>query len=316
MEQKNELENLDIENNNEIEIEYNEDFENEKTKSLNKFPTKINNNKEFYLDHSRKNFSKSLNFNYRLCFAPKSKSKKSSKNPTPIIFKKNQKINKLDTEDKIITEDVLSEKEASLNNESSFSLDSDNNIIDTYKNDNIIQKNNYKNEIMKNTILDDKTTIDTKSKNNLNDNKQNNNCKNIKTYEHKTINIFNNNKSKGKDDIKSIRNDLCKEKIKTLKKLYKEVEYNVKGKEKIKYRLDLIHNKKNDLNNEYKIIQINNFEENKNSEDNINEDMDKFRATISYSKSKLNKEINNQNDDIGFTIYKVLVNNKKNKNIK
>ena len=54
MKQKNDVENIrqDLENNNDnIQIEYNDDddFELEKTKSLNKFPLKAINN-EFYLD--------------------------------------------------------------------------------------------------------------------------------------------------------------------------------------------------------------------------------------------------------------------------
>ena len=77
MEQKNDVENIrqDLENNNDnIQIEYNDDddFELEKTKSLNKFPLKVINN-EFYLDDIYKNFSKSLNFNFNKCFAPKPK---------------------------------------------------------------------------------------------------------------------------------------------------------------------------------------------------------------------------------------------------
>ena len=303
MDKNDEIKNLNIESNEEIEIEYNEDFENEKTKSLNKFPTKLNNNNEFYLENSYKNFSKSLNMNFRQCFAPKSKSKKSSKNPTPITLKKKQKINNLDTEDKIITEEVLSEKESSLNNESSLSSDYEvNNQNDNLNNNNVNDKKYTENK------NENKIIINSENQNNLNEI-----CKNKKLYEHKTINIFNYNQNDGKESIKSIRNKLYKRKINALKKIYKEVEYEIKNKDKKDYRLDLIPNKKrNELDNEYKIIHIKNVEENESSEEEYNnEDMDKFRATITYHKSKLNKENKNQNDDKGFTIYKVLLNNKK-----
>ena len=71
MNKKNVIEDIILENNNDIEIEYNEDFSSEKTKSLTKFPIKITKNNEFNIDNSRQNFSKSLNFNFRQCFAPK-----------------------------------------------------------------------------------------------------------------------------------------------------------------------------------------------------------------------------------------------------
>ena len=48
---------FDLEN---VEIEYNEDIDTNKTKSLKKFPKK---NVEFNLDNPSQNFSKSLNFN-------------------------------------------------------------------------------------------------------------------------------------------------------------------------------------------------------------------------------------------------------------
>ena len=113
MNQKNVVENIGIEidpNYNDIEIEYNYDFESEKIKSLNKFPLKITTNNEFYLDDIYKNFSKSLNFNFHKCFAPKPKLKQSSKNPTPIIYEKQIDIYNLNTEAQIITEDAYSEK--------------------------------------------------------------------------------------------------------------------------------------------------------------------------------------------------------------
>ena len=78
MNRKNVVENNDLEINtddNDIQIEYNNDFELEKTKSLKKFPLKIITNNEFYLDDIYKNFSKSLNFNFHKCFAPKPKRK-------------------------------------------------------------------------------------------------------------------------------------------------------------------------------------------------------------------------------------------------
>ena len=60
-----------------IEVEYNEDFESSKTKSLKKFP-KIN--KYFEIDNSKIG-SKSVKFNSRICFAPKIKFKQKNKNP-------------------------------------------------------------------------------------------------------------------------------------------------------------------------------------------------------------------------------------------
>ena len=48
---------FDLEN---VEIEYNEDTDTNKTKSLKKFPKK---SVEFNLDNPSQNFSKSLNFN-------------------------------------------------------------------------------------------------------------------------------------------------------------------------------------------------------------------------------------------------------------
>ena len=76
---------LDMDN---VEIEYNEDFDSNKTKSLIKFPNK---NKEFNIDNPSKNFSKSLNFNSRQCYAPKIKYKKKQKKTFTNFFQKNSK---------------------------------------------------------------------------------------------------------------------------------------------------------------------------------------------------------------------------------
>ena len=319
MTRKNDKENYNLENNSQIEIEYNEDFTSEKTKSLNKFSSKLEKNSEFYLDNSYKNFSRSLGFNFKQCFAPKSKTRKSSKNPTPLIFKKNENICNLNTQDRIITEDALSEKGSSLNNDSSFSSDSEN-FYEEIKNINVNKEvlnnnNNIKNE--KNEILNNK--INPENKNNLNEiSKDKNNDNNIKVYEHRTIGIFhsNNNDKNSKGNIKSIRNDLFKIKLKNIKIKNKEMEYIIKEKEKIRYRLDIIKKpRKDELDNDYKIITINNMEDNNNSEDDNCEDMSNLRTTISYSNSKINKDNNKKNEDKGITIYDVLKKNKKNKKI-
>ena len=53
---------LEIElDSNDIQIEYNNDFELDKTKSLNKFPLKLTNN-DFYLEDIYKNFSQKFKF--------------------------------------------------------------------------------------------------------------------------------------------------------------------------------------------------------------------------------------------------------------
>ena len=298
MSKKNEFENLNLEN--DVEIEYNEEEEisPDKTKSLTKFPSKIEKNNEFRLDSSYKNFSKSLGFNFKQCFAPKSKIRYSNKKITPLIFKKNENICNLDTQDRIITDDAISEKE-SFNNESSFS--SDDSEVD--------YENNYTNI---NTINDESNNNDNNIINNNTqklEEKDNDKKNNIKAYEHKTIGIFNTkNNYNTKENMKSMRNSLYKIRLKCIKEKHKEVEYLIKEKDKNKYRLDIIKNtRKYEIDNEYKIIPINNIQDNS---DEDNEDMSNFRTTISYSNSKLNQK----NEDKGVTIYEVLKNNKKDKN--
>ena len=298
MSKKNEFENLNLEN--DVEIEYNEEEEisPDKTKSLTKFPSKIEKNNEFRLDSSYKNFSKSLGFNFKQCFAPKSKIRYSNKKITPLIFKKNENICNLDTQDRIITDDAISEKE-SFNNESSFS--SDDSEVD--------YENNYTNI---NTINDESNNNDNNIINNNTqklEEKDNDKKNNIKAYEHKTIGIFNTkNNYNTKENMKSMRNSLYKIRLKCIKEKHKEVEYLIKEKDKNKYRLDIIKNtRKYEIDNEYKIIPINNIQDNTDEE---NEDMSNFRTTISYSNSKLNQK----NEDKGVTIYDVLKNNKKDKN--
>ena len=289
MSRKNAIDDINLENNEEIEIEYNEDFLSEKTKSLTRFPTKINKNNEFQIDNSHKNFSKSLNFNFRQCFAPKIKTKKPNKNPAPIIFIKNNKVRNFDTQEQIITEDYLSEKGSSLNNENSFSSDIENN-----KEDNNI--NNYNESNLENQKL-----------------KEDNESNNIKNYEHKTISFFNdkNISDFSLKKMKIIRNNLFKIKKKALKYTNKENEFIIKEKNKKKYRLDLIKNKKgNELNNEYKIIKINDKEESNSDEDN-NNDMSKFIKTISFINSKYYKGDSKLNKNNGYRIYDALLNNQK-----
>ena len=298
MSKKNEFENLNLEN--DVEIEYNEEEEisPDKTKSLTKFPSKIEKNNEFRLDSSYKNFSKSLGFNFKQCFAPKSKIRYSNKKITPLIFKKNENICNLDTQDRIITDDAISEKD-SFNNESSFSSD-DSEVDYENNNTNINTINDESNNNDNNIINNNTQKLEEKD----NDKKNN-----IKAYEHKTIGIFNTkNNNNTKENMKSMRNSLYKIRLKCIKEKNKEVEYLIKEKDKNKYRLDIIKNtRKYEIDNEYKIIPINNIQDNS---DEDNEDMSNFRTTISYSNSKLNQK----NEDKGVTIYDVLKNNKKDKN--
>lgn len=301
MSKKNIIEDIILDNNDDIEIEYNDDFSSEKTKSLTKFPTKITKNDEFHIDNSRKNFSKSLNFNFRQCFAPKIRSKKSSKNPTP-IFKKNK--SNMNNQEQIITEDYLSEKGSSLYNDSfeasdleNFNEESNiqNNIIFEKKGFNVINNEKNNNEIQK---KDNNIIIN----------------KNIKCYEHKTISFLQGKESSNKNskDIKRSRMELLKIKYEALGKIYKETEYKIKENNKARYNLDLIQNsEKYKHDNEYKVIKINDIE------DDEDEDMSKFRTTISFTKSKFNKANkedckNNEIENKGYTIYDALRNNKKN----
>ena len=304
MNKKNIIEDIILDNNDEIEIVYNEDFSSEKTKSLTKFPTKITKNNEFHID-SLKNFSKSLNFNFRQCFAPKIKSKKSSKNPTP-IFKKIKKSSDMDNKEQIITEDCLSEKESSINNDSFYASDLENNNEENY---------NQINNLLENEVLN--VNNNEKNNNETKSNINNINNKNIKSYEHKTISFLQGKMTSNKNskDMKKARMDLSKIKFEALGKIYKETEYKIKENNKNKYNLDLVQNSEKFKynNNEYTIIKINDIEEEKEK------DMSKFRTTISFNKSKFNKfnkEVhknaeNDENDYKGFTIYDILINKKK-----
>ena len=334
MKQKNDVENLEQElddNIENIEIEYNDDFTSEKTKSLNKFPSKKLTNTEFYLDDVNKNYSKSLNFNFNRCFAPKPKIKQSSRNPTPIIFEKLSDISNLKTQDHIIMEDAYSEKEVSLDNDSCYSdSDNQNNEINNLNdNKNTVNNNNKTINISNNNFIISKNLLenDFNKKNedknnniyentiNIEDEKEKNN---LKLYEHKTISAFpvKNNDNYIKGNLKAKRNSLYRAKMKCLKEMNQEVEYFIKDKEKKKVGLDLINNKskKNAHNIDYcKVIPINinkkeEFENNKN-DDEI-EDMSNFRKTISFNTSKLTKK---KNEEKGITIYDVLLTNKKNK---
>ena len=300
MSKKNNIEDIILDNNDEIEIEYNEDFSSEKTKSLTKFPTKITKNDEFHVDNSRKNFSKSLNFNFRQCFAPKIRSKKSSKNPTP-IFKKNK--SNINNQEHIITEDFLSDKGSSLNNDSFEASDLENNNEESNIQNNII----YENKDF-NVINNEKNNNEIQKKDNIIINK------NLKCYEHKTISFLQGKVSSNKNskDIKRARMNLLKIKNEALDKMYKETEYKIKENNKNRYNLDLIQNsEKYKHDNEYKVIKINDIED-----EDEEEDMSKFRTTISFNKSKIkkaNKEVskNNEIENKGYTIYDVLRNNKK-----
>ena len=276
---------------NNVEIEYNEDFDSNKTKSLTKFPNK---NKEFKLDNPSKNFSKSLNFNSRQCFAPKIKFKKNNKRPSPIFFKKIQNEYTMKTQCEAISEDLLSEKESSLSNESSSSDYSSDNLEDN-------NNNNVKNS-QQNKNKNEKSNIK-KEKENKND---------MKTYEHKTIAVFPHQSDKdkqNKNNIKIFRNSLHKIKSKYSKIKNKEQEFTLKNKFKKKFRLDLIiSNKKNNINNEYIVIPINNNNDNtKSNSDDDSDDVSNLRETISYNQSKLKKDKEKKKDSQQvINIYEVL----------
>ena len=277
---------------NNVEIEYNEDFEVNKTKSLTKFPNK---NKEFKLDNPSKNFSKSLNFNSRQCFAPKIKFKKNNKRPSPIFFKKIQNEYTMKTQCEAISEDLLSEKESSLSNESSSSDYSSDNLEDNNNNNNEKNSQENKNKNEKSNIK--------KEKENKND---------MKTYEHKTIAGFPHQSDKdkqNKNNIKIFINSLHKIKSKYSKIKNKEQEFTLKNKFKKKFRLDLIiSNKKNNINNEYIVIPINNNNDNtKSNSDDDSDDVSNLRETISYNQSKLKKDKEKKKDSQQvINIYEVL----------
>jgi hypothetical protein len=333
MNQKNDDENSDINkdnNDDDSDIEY--DFTSEKTKSLNKFPSKMLKSDDFYLDETSKNFSKSLKFNSHKCYAPKPKIKQSSKSPSPIIYEKQSNIININTKEKTVIEDALTEKEQSLDNESSYSSDFEN--INNNKN-NINNDSAYSNQFIgNNNYIISKNLLEISDKKNkdknegLYENKINiiedsKDINNLQSYNHKTISSFPIKKYYSntitKWNMKAIRSSLFRAKMKSLKEKFREVEYSIKEKMKIKYGLDIKNNrtKKKGYNADFcKIIPINN---NKNEEDKKEEeieDMSSFRKTISYNVSKFNLEKNKNNEDKGITIYDVLITNKKNKNEK
>ena len=338
MNQKNNVEKIyqnQEENEEDNYSDYNDDFISDKTKSLNKFPLKLITNEDFYLDDFYKNFSKSLKFNSHKCFAPKPKIKQSSKNPTPLIFEKQNDIKNLNTDIRILNEDAYSEKELSLN-ESSFSSDFENEINNKKSDNNDLMNNlsinNNNNYIISKSLLENNYS-DKKSEdkdmglfeNKINVVEDEKEIKDLKKYGHKTITVFsiknNNNDIYQKGNIKSIRNSLFRAKLKNLKDKNKEVEYFIKNKMKIKYRLNLINNnsKKNNHNFDfYKIIpiNINDDEEKSNQKGNNIDDMSNFRQTIKYNNSKLNSMNKEENKEKGVTIYDVLLTNKKNKSQK
>jgi len=337
MNHKDGSDDKDAKDKDDFQFEYNDDFYSEKTKSLNKFPTKTLSNEDFYLDDTSKNFSKSLNFNFHKCFAPKFKIRQSSRNPTPIIFEKQSNISNLNTQDHFITEDALSEKEQSLENDSSYSSDfeNDDKTFDSLNinsdkqikktkcingNQAINSNNNTNNYIISKSLLDNSNKTIEDEKDNVNqlniieDNKKEDIS--IKKYEHKTINEFpsknNFNDNYAKGNMKSLRNSLFRVKIRCLKEKNKEVEYSIKERVKMNYGLDII-NSKNDIKlDRCKVIKINNVDES-NDNNGDGEDMSSFRQTISYNTSKLNFENKKKNEDKGITIYEVLITNKKNK---
>ena len=335
MNHKNVHDNNDVNEKDDFQIEYNDDFDSEKTKSLNKFPMKTLSNEDFYLDDTSKKFSKSLNFNFHKCFAPKFKIRQSSRNPTPIIFEKQSNISNLNTQDHFITEDAISEKEQSLDNDSSYSSDFENddqafdflNINSNkqikktkYINSNqvINSNNNSNNYIISKNLLDNSIEDKKDNVNQINIMKDNKNQNiSIKKYEHKTINEFpiknNVNDNCAKGNMKSLRNSLFRAKIKCLKEKNKEVEYSIKERVKMNYGLDIINSKNDNELEKYKVIKINNVNEGNDNNGDV-EDMRSFRQTISYNTSKLTSENKKIIEDKGITIYEVLITNKKNKN--
>ena len=334
MNHKNVHDNNDINDKDDFQIEYNDDFDSEKTKSLNKFPMKTLSNEDFYLDDTSKQFSKSLNFNFHKCFAPKFKIRQSSRNPTPIIFEKQSNISNLNTQDHFITEDAISEKEQSLDNDSSYSSDFENDDktfdflnINSNKqikktkcinSNQVINSNNYSNYIISKNLLDNSIEDKKDNVNQINIMKDNKNQNiSIKKYEHKTINEFpiknNVNDNCAKGNMKSLRNSLFRAKIKCLKEKNKEVEYSIKERVKMNFGLDIINSKNDNELEKYKVIKINNVNECNDNNGDV-EDMRSFRQTISYNTSKLTSENKKIIEDKGITIYEVLITNKKNKN--
>ena len=267
-----------------IEVEYNEDFESSKTKSFKKFPKM---NEYFEIDNSKIG-SKSVKFNSRICFAPKIKFKQRNKNPSPLLFKKKVNFHNISTQYDIINEDILSEKESSLNNDSSSSDSMEEEDIPNI-NDSNINENNKINENKKEKLNSDIQNISKPETKN-----------NIKFYEHKTIGEFNCLFSKGKknkNSIKSFRNYLNKVKMNNALIKNKEQEVTINSKMNKLYRLDLINNsKKLDLNNEYTVIPIQ--KEEIHDSDKDNNDISNLRGTISYIKSKQNKEKKNKSISI------------------
>jgi hypothetical protein len=276
---------LDLDN---VEIEYNEDIDTTKTKSLTKFPNKI---VEFNLDNASQNFSKSLNFNSHKCYAPKIKHKQYLKKPSPIFFKKINYNNNLKIPNEPVIEEILSEKEPSLMDEDSSSdfiiddFDENNNNNNGNKNENEPRENQNKKPIddLINIYKEDKKPKEEKN----ND---------FKLYEHKTIGTFafhNNVEIQDKNQIKLYRNNLCRIKMKYAKIINREQEFSLNDELKNKYGLNLIfNNKKTNVDNEYKIIPINN-DENSDSEEE-NDISTNLRETISYNQSKLKKKKNNE----------------------
>ena len=274
---------LDLEN---VEIEYNEDTETDKAKSLKKFPKK---SAEFNKDNPSQYFSQSLNFSSHKCYAPKIKYKQILKKPSPIFFKKIKYIHNMDEPNRPVIEEILSEKETSLLDESSSSdfiidnLDECNNNEDKFENEPKANQNKKFIDDLINIYKGDKKTNEEKN----ND---------IKLYEHKTIGTFtfhNNVDKQNKNQIKFYRNNLYKIKTKYAKINNKEQEFSLKDDLKNKYRLNLlINNKKGNVDNEYKIIPINNDEDSNSDEEN--EISTNFRETISFKQSKLKKEKNKE----------------------
>ena len=282
----------------EDKISYDQEEENtfnaEKTKSVAKFLPKkiIITNNDFPIDNTRKNFSKSLMFNFPGYYAPKTKIKYSKKIPELIIISKTKPENEYKEEE---NEHALSEKDAS-----DASSDSEDEVLSPEETNKEIKAEPNDIEI---------NQLSTESKSSIENNKTDNDLQKIKkAYNHYSIGIFPSNREY--QDNKSIRvwrSNLCKIKNNCVKNYYKEMEYKIKEEFKQKYSFDIKAIPKKE--NICKIIEIHAMEniEDKKEDNKIDEDneinMDDFRKTISFNTLAHKKKLKNIK---GFTIMDIL----------
>jgi hypothetical protein len=271
---------------NDFEIEYNEedDIIPEKTKSLTQFPLKLLSKEDFSDIEINKSYSKSLNFNFSKCFAPKQAYRHSNKNPSPIFSAINHSnINNLEYLNK---GEALTDFDNSLDAESSNNSDS----YDYYDKNSELKQINLNDN---NFIISDKLLNQIDDRNEIIEN--NSQSKHIK---YQSITFYH------KKNLKSFRNSLFKMKLKSAKFKNKEEQHYLKENIKKKYGLDIQNKikKKSYLCNDIKIIPINEI-------NNDNENMNKFRKTIGFNMGKNNSK---NEEKRGITVYDALI-NKKNK---